>query len=47
MVSKSASGTDYLAMRQNEASLYVLDESAVADLRKLAGDVKPAAPPKK
>jgi hypothetical protein len=47
MVSKSASGTDYLAMRQNEASLYVLDESAVADLRKLAGDVKPAAPPKR
>jgi hypothetical protein len=49
LISKAAAGNDYIAQRQNEPALYVLDESSIADLRKLAAGVKLAAasPPKK
>ena len=47
LVSKAASGKDYIAERQNEPTPYLLDESAVADLQKLASDVKLAGAPKK
>ena len=37
-------GTRYLAQRENEPSIYELDEKAVEDLQKAAADVKEAAP---
>jgi len=39
------SGSDYLAKRDGDASLYQLDAMAVKDLRTAVGDVKEAAPP--
>jgi hypothetical protein len=47
LLSKAAAGEEYIAERQNEPTAYVLDESAVADLQKLASDVKLAGAPKK
>ena len=38
-------GTQYLAQRENEPSIYELSETAVNDLTKAAGDVKEAPPP--
>lgn len=38
-------GDKYLAKRDGEASLYEVDASAVTDLQKAAGDVKPVAEP--
>ena len=38
-------GDQYLAKRENEPSIYVLDGKAVDDLIKAAADVKEAAPP--
>src|ERR1051326_1390732 len=43
----SKSGDKYVAKRENEPSLYELESKTVDDLEKAAGDVKPAAPPKK
>jgi hypothetical protein len=40
-------GSDYVAKRENEASLYSLDAKTVDELSKAAADVKEAAPPKK
>jgi hypothetical protein len=39
-------GDQYLAKRENEPSIYVLDSKAAEDLIKAAGDVKEAAPAK-
>jgi len=36
-------GSNFLARREGDSALYQLDASAVSDLRKAAGDVKPAA----
>ena len=47
LVSRAPGGKNYIAERQNEPTLYLLDESAVADLEKLAADVKPSVTPKK
>ncbi len=47
LISKSAGTKDYVAERANEPTLYVLSESAVADLQKAVEAVKPAAPSKK
>jgi hypothetical protein len=41
-VSISKSGDNYIAKRDNEPALYQLDSSSVADLQKVAADVKPA-----
>jgi len=41
-VSISKSGDTYIAKRDNEPALYQLDSSSVADLQKVAADVKPA-----
>ena len=38
----SKSGDNYTAKRDNEPALYQLDSSSVADLQKVAADVKPA-----
>jgi Domain of unknown function (DUF4340) len=38
----SKSGDAYIAKRENEPALYQLDSSSVADLQKVAADVKPA-----
>ncbi len=38
----SKSGDAYVAKRETEPALYQLDPSSVADLRKVAADVKPA-----
>jgi hypothetical protein len=43
----SKSGDTYIAKRDNEPALYQLDPSSVADLQKVAADVKPATPPAK
>jgi len=43
----SKSSDSYIAKRQNEAALYVLDAKPVEDLQKAADDLKPAAPAKK
>ena len=43
----SKSGSDYVAQRENEPSLYSLDAKTVDDLSKAAGDVKEAPPPAK
>jgi hypothetical protein len=40
----SKSGDNYIAKRDNEPALYQLDSSSVADLQKVAADVKPASP---
>jgi hypothetical protein len=40
----SKSGDNYIAKRDNEPALYQLDSSTVADLQKVAADVKPASP---
>jgi uncharacterized protein DUF4340 len=40
----SQAGKDYIAKRENEASLYQLDAMTVEDLRKAANDVKEAQP---
>ena len=40
----SKQGNDYLAERENEPALYVLDSKTVEDLEKAASDLKPAAP---
>ena len=39
-------GDQYLAKRENEPSIYVLDSKAADDLIKAAGDVKEAQPAK-
>ena len=43
-VSIAKQGNDYVAKRENEPALYVLDASKVQDLEKAAGDLKPAEP---
>jgi hypothetical protein len=43
----SKSGDTFIAKRDNEPALYQLDSSSVADLQKVAADVKPAPPPAK
>jgi hypothetical protein len=43
----SKSGDNYIAKRDNEPALYQLDSPSVADLQKVAADVKPATPPAK
>jgi len=43
----SKSGDTFIAKRDNEPALYHLDSSSVADLQKVAADVKPATPPAK
>jgi hypothetical protein len=43
----SKSGDTYIAKRDNEPALYQLDSSSVADLQKVAANVKPAPPPAK
>lgn len=42
-VSVAKSGTNYIARRENEPTLYQLDSSAVDALQKAADDIKPAA----
>ena len=46
-VAISKSGDNYIARRENDAALYQLDPKAVDDLKKAAGEVKPAAVPGK
>ena len=41
------SGENYIAKRENDPTLYQIDSKAVDDLKKSAGDVKPAAAPGK
>jgi hypothetical protein len=43
----SKQGSDYVAKRENEPSLYGLDAKTVDDLSKAASDVKEASPPAK
>lgn len=43
----SKNGSDYVAKRENDLTLYELDSSAVEALAKSAAEVKPAAPPTK
>jgi len=43
----SKEGSDYLAKRENEPALYMLDAKTVDDLSKAASDVKEAQPAKK
>jgi hypothetical protein len=43
----AAAGSNFLAKRDGDATLYQLDSTAVSDLRKAAGDVKPPEPQKK
>jgi len=43
----SKQGGDYVAKRENEASLYALDAKTVDELSKAAADVKEAPPPKR
>ncbi len=43
----SKNGDSYVAKRENEPSLYEIDSKTIDDLRKSAGDLKPAAAPKK
>jgi hypothetical protein len=40
-------GDNYIAMRENDSTLYQIDSKAIDDLRKSAEDVKPATPPGK
>ena len=44
-VSISKQANDYIASRENEPPLYVLDSKAVEDLQKAGSDLKPATPP--
>jgi hypothetical protein len=46
-VAISKAGDNYVAKRENEATLYQVDSKAVDDLRKSADEVKPAAVPGK
>ena len=39
-------GANYIAKRENEASVYQLDSKAVEELQKTAGEVKEFSPPK-
>jgi hypothetical protein len=41
------SGNNYIAKRENEPTLYLMDSGAIETLQKAADDVKPAAPPNK
>jgi len=43
----SKSGSDYVAKRENESTLYRLASTAVDDLQKSLDNIKPAAPPAK
>jgi Domain of unknown function (DUF4340) len=43
----AAAGSNFLARRDGDATLYQLDSTAVSDLRKAASDVKPAEQQKK
>jgi len=43
----SKQGSEYVAKRENEASVYALDVKTVDELSKAAADVKEAPPPKK
>jgi hypothetical protein len=40
-------GDNYVAMRENDSTLYQIDSKAIDDLQKSAEDVKPATPPAK
>ncbi len=40
----SKSGDQYLAKRENEPALYVIDATAISDLQKAAADLKPEKP---
>ena len=40
-------GDNYIAMRENDSTLYQIDAKAIDDLKKSAEDVKPATPPAK
>ena len=40
-------GDNYIAMRENDSTLYQIDSKAIDDLRKSAEDMKPATPPAK
>jgi Domain of unknown function (DUF4340) len=46
-VSFAKSGNNYIAKRENEPTLYLVDSSTVEALQKSADDIKPAAPPNK
>jgi hypothetical protein len=46
-VSITKQGDAYFAKRENEPSIYQLDNKAVEDLQKAANEVKPFQPPKK
>ena len=37
-------GDNYVAMRENDSTLYQIDSKAIDDLQKSAEDVKPASP---
>ena len=41
------SGDRYIAKRENEPALYILDSKPVEDLQKAADDLEPAAPVKR
>jgi len=43
----SKSGSDYIARRENEPTLYQLAPTSVADLQKAVDEIKPASPPGK
>jgi hypothetical protein len=40
-------GDNYLAMRENDSTLYQIDSKAIDELKKSAEDVKPTTPPAK
>jgi hypothetical protein len=40
-------GDNYLAMRENDSTLYQFDSKAIDELKKSAEDVKPTTPPAK
>ena len=44
-VTINKSGEDYLARRENDTSIYVIDKAAFDDLQKAISGIKPAAPP--
>lgn len=44
-VTINKSGDDYLATREGDSSVYVIDKSAFEDLQKAISGIKPAAPP--
>ncbi len=47
LIAKASSGNAFVARRQNDSTLYVLAESTITDLQKLAATIKPVATPKK